>query len=81
MDTNQRSPQTVEPSKGIDISAPPLTLIYAVYDGVTVIMGNNDQPQDYGPTIPAHDINGRTPYILHGHLSLVSLQINLSVKQ
>ena len=36
---------------GIDIAAPPETPIYAVYDGVIAFMGNNDQPQDYGPTI------------------------------
>ena len=35
---------------------------------------NNDQPQDYGPTIiTAHDIKGRTLYVLHGHLSRSSL--------
>ena len=59
---------------GIDIAAPPKTPIYAVYDGMIAFMGNNDQPQDYGPTIiTAHDIHGRTLYILHGHLSLSSL--------
>lgn len=60
---------------GIDIAAPAHTPIYAVYDGAIAFMGDNDRPQDYGPTIiTAHELDGRTLYILHGHLSRSSLQ-------
>lgn len=66
---------------GVDIAAPPETPVYAVYDGQIAFMGNNDQPQDYGPTlITSHDIKGRTLYILHGHLNLRSLTHNTKGK-
>ena len=59
---------------GIDIAAPAMTPVHAVFDGLIAFMGDNDQPQDYGPTIiTSHQIKNRTLYILHGHLSRTSL--------
>lgn len=62
---------------GIDIAAPIGTPIHAFSDGVIFKQGYNSLPQDYGGTIiTKHRFEDKDLYVLHGHLSLKSLQLH-----
>ena len=59
---------------GIDIAAPVGTEVHSIYDGEVFLFGVNSAEGDYGPTlITKHTIKGRELFVLHGHLSGVSL--------
>ena len=59
---------------GIDIAAPVGEPVRAFYPGKIFLLGDNDRPYDYGPTIiTQHRWLDQTVYTLHGHLSRASL--------
>ena len=60
---------------GVDLWAPPGTVIHAPLAGVVHSFADNDAPRDYGPTIVlTHTAEpGLTFYSLYGHLSRESL--------
>ena len=59
---------------GIDLAGPAGSEVYAFAPGMVHSMGDNDRPQDYGPTIiTVHEIKGQRIYALYGHLSRTSL--------
>lgn len=60
---------------GIDIWAREGTPVYTVAAGVIFGVRDNDNPLDYGPTVIMHHrIEGKSLYILYGHLSRASIQ-------
>ena len=62
---------------GIDIGAPLGTQVHAFDDGVIFLQGYNPLPQDYGATIiTKHEFQGKSLYVLYGHLSLASLDLH-----
>ena len=59
---------------GIDLAAPPGTEVYAFASGIVHSLGDNDRPQDYGPTVvTVHEIKNQIIYALYGHLSRSTL--------
>ena len=59
---------------GIDFWVPDGTPVLAVAPGRVFGLADNRGPKDYGPTIiTEHEIDGRTLWMLHGHLSVASL--------
>jgi len=62
---------------GIDIFCPAGEPVFAAWDAEIAHLQNHDQQGNYGPTIILrHELEDRTLYALHGHLSLLSLEIN-----
>ncbi len=60
---------------GVDIAAPVGEGVHAFWDGVVHRFGDNPAPGDYGFTlVTQHEINGRTVWALHGHLSARSVE-------
>lgn len=67
--------QTRNIHMGIDIGAPIGTSVRGFYEGMIFSLGDNDRPFDYGPTIiTSHQLQNKTLYALHGHLSRDSLK-------
>ena len=59
---------------GIDLGAPAGTEVFAFDDGEIFLFGDNAGPGDYGPTlITRHELDGRSLWVLLGHLSRESL--------
>lgn len=59
---------------GIDLGAPAGTEVFAFDDGEIFLFGENPGPGDYGPTlITRHELDGRSLWVLLGHLSRDSL--------
>lgn len=64
---------------GIDIWQPANSPVYTPLDGKIHSQANNAGYGNYGPTIfVEHQLEGHTFYTLYGHLSLESLNINLT---
>ena len=60
---------------GIDLGGPAGVAVHAFTDGVVRFAADHTQPGDYGPTIiTEHDLEGRSLWVLFGHLSRASLQ-------
>lgn len=60
---------------GIDVGAPIRTPVHAFFDGEVFLLGNNNQPGDYGFTlITKHMLQQTALYALFGHLSAKSIQ-------
>ncbi len=60
---------------GVDIAAPVGEGVHAFWDGVVHRFGENPAAGDYGFTlVTQHEINGRTVWALHGHLSARSVE-------
>ncbi len=59
---------------GIDLGAPAGTPLHAFTDGFVLHFADNAAPGDYGPTlVTQHRVDGKTLYVLWGHLSRKSL--------
>ena len=59
---------------GVDIGCPAGEPVFAFYAGTIHKLGDNAQPQDYGPTIiTRHTWLDQVVFALHGHLSRSSL--------
>jgi peptidoglycan LD-endopeptidase LytH len=59
---------------GIDLWDEAGRPVFAFSDGVIFATAFHDNPRDYGPTIVTrHEIESRTLYVLHGHLSRADL--------
>lgn len=60
---------------GIDLGAPAGDPVFAFDDGEIFLFGENPAEGDYGPTlVTRHDHEGRTLYVLLGHLARRSLE-------
>jgi murein DD-endopeptidase MepM/ murein hydrolase activator NlpD len=65
-------PRTVH--MGVDLGGPVGTPVQAVADGVVFAAGYNAAPGDYGGTLVLeHVLDGRTVWVLYGHLSRASI--------
>lgn len=59
---------------GVDLGGPVGTPVHAWADGVVRYVGVNAAAGDYGPTVVTeHTLDGRSVFVLHGHLSAASL--------
>ncbi|MBN9161269.1 MAG: hypothetical protein BGO98_13080 [Myxococcales bacterium 68-20] len=59
---------------GIDLGAPAGTPVHAFNDGEIFLFADNTASGDYGPTLVTHHtFEGRSLYVLHGHLARRSL--------
>ena len=59
---------------GVDLASPAQSPVYAFADGKVLFAGDNQAPQDYGPTlITEHHLGSHVLYALYGHLSRASL--------